>query len=373
MTDLRNLMESTRMYAGFNGAECIDRLPQLSLLEATSQLPCIIVESQIDLLSMRRPTRGNLSEAAAMTLNEGALTNLKEKVDAFFERMLKWIQSIIAKLKVQIDRIKLTGEDLYKKYADKLGTDSDYAGITFKGYRFAEGSKTIYSLQDNFDTNVENLVQRGLQRAGVSGKVLLPHDFGIMMKGLARKIPEGQSLAKEKYDEISESIDQITDLSREERSAAMASLLAGRDLGEDWESELHRRCWGEKGPIRYGTDMFHPRVIGQVLKDRSLFECMDGYEKLRSTIRDYRTRLRGELSDLWDEFYTNTDAAILPGNLSTQALINRYYSVYISCVGDALHAATQLKNLKVAFYTEMHRQAIAMLVRLVNKGDGGGE
>ena len=369
MTDIRTLMERTNAHRGFIGAGYTDQLPQYTLTEAVSQLPCIIVEGQIGMIAVQKPIRGNLSETAIQHLQESALGTLTDKVEAFFQRMLKWIRSIIAKLKVQIDRINLTGEDLFKKYADKLGKDADYRDLEYNGYKFAQGSKVIFSLKDNFDVNIEAFVKQGLQKAGIPS-VTLPHEFSMKMRNLARKIPDGQALAKEKYEEISDEIDRITDLSREERSTAMASVLVGRTLNDGWDEDLHEKCWGEKGPIRYGTDMFSPHVIGQVLKDKSLSECMEGYQRLERAIQDYRSRLKGEIADLWDEFYQVTDTVSLPGNLSCQALINRYYNTYIGCVSDALIATTRIKALKVNFHTEMHRQAVSMLVRLVNKGEG---
>lgn len=367
MTDIKTLMEASGMHKGFLGAEYVDRLPHLTLIEATSQLPCIVVEEQINMMSVGRPVRTNLSEAAMQSINESALGTLKDKVEAFFQRMLKWVRSIIAKLKVHIDRINLTGEELFKKYVDKLGKDSDYHGITFNGYRFAAGSKIIYDIKDSFDANIEELVKNGLHRLGIQ-HVMLPHEFGIRMKGLARKVPEGQTISKDVVDEINDGIDRITDLTHEERTTAMASVLSGRAMVDGWEDDLRSRCWGEKGPINYGTDMFIPRVIGKVLKDDALGECMEGYRRLERAIQDYRGRLKGELADLWDEFYVTTDTLNLPGNLSAQSMIARYYNVYIGCVSDALNAATRLKSLKVSFHTDMHHQAVSMLVKLVNGG-----
>lgn len=95
---------------------------------------------------------------------------------------------------------------------------------------------------------------------------------------------------------------------------------------------------------------------------------MEGYRRLERAIQDYRGRLKGELADLWDEFYATTDTLNLPGNLSAQSMIARYYNVYIGCVSDALNAATRLKSLKVSFHTDMHHQAVSMLVKLVNGG-----
>ena len=369
MTDIKTLMENTGAHRGFIGAEYVDRLGHLTLIEATSQLPCIVAESQIGFTTGARSIRAGLNESTIQVIQESALGTLRDKIEAFFQRMLKWIRSIIAKLKVQIDRIKLSGAELFEKYADKLGKDADYRELTYEGYRFAQGSKTIFALKDNFDANIEDLVKSGLQKAGIT-KVTLPHEFGIILRGLARKVPVGDTLPDDKVEAIRNEIDDITDMSRDERVAAMASVLAGRTMSENWEDDIRDAAWGEKGPIRYGTDMFSPQVIGQVLKDKYLSECLEGYRRLEKSIQDYRSRLKGELANLWDEFYQTTDSNNLPGNLGAQSLINRYYSVYISCVTDALGAATRLKALKVSFYTDMHRQAVSMLVRLVNKGAG---
>ena len=369
MTDIRALMENTNGHRGFLGAEYIDSFPGMTLTEAASHLPCIVVESQIEMLPSSRTMRIGLDENAIQALQESALGTLKDKIEAFFAPLLKWIRSIIAKLKVHIDKKKLTGEELYRKYADRLDKDAAYQNVTFNGYRFGAGSKAIRNIRDSFDINIEGFVKSGLEHAGIHN-VILPRDFGTRLRALARKIPEGETISKEKQSEISEDIDSITDLARDERVTAMASVLAGRTLPNDWEDSIRDAAWGEKGEIQYGTDMFNPRMIGLVLKDNSLSDCLEGYRRLERAIKDYRGRLKGELADLWDEFYSTTDTLTLPGNLSTQALINRYYNAYISCVADALNAATRLKSIKVDFYTQMHKQAVSMLVRLVNHGAG---
>ena len=121
MRNMCNLLESTNMARGFTGGQAVDRLPHLTLIEAATQLPCIIVESQIDFIQARTSDHRAISEATTEILIEASIGTIRDKVEAFFERVLKWIRSIIAKLKVQVERITLSGQELYEKYADKLG------------------------------------------------------------------------------------------------------------------------------------------------------------------------------------------------------------------------------------------------------------
>lgn len=368
MHNIQYLLEGTNAARGFIGSEIRDDLPHLSLTEAVSQLPCIIVESQSAFARSRFTDRRSINEAAGVVpLTEAAIGTLKERIDRFFERMLKWIRSIIAKLKIQIQKIYLSSEDLYNRYADKLGTDADYRELTFEGYRFAQGSKTIFALKDNFDMDIEGLIRQGLQKAGVRN-VMLPAAFGREMNQIARKTPEGEMVDPDQVEDLVDRINEISDLDRDDRSTAMASILTGRTMVGDWEADIRRQAWGEKGEIHYGSDMFTPKLIGQVLKDKSLSECLAGYQKLERAIMNYRSNLKAEIQDLYSRYLEETNVMNLAGNLSAHMIVNRYYNAYISVVSDALDATARLKAIKVSFHTEMRRQAVAMLIKLVNKG-----
>lgn len=354
---------------GFLGGSYPDQLPHLTLTEAVNRLPTIIMEAQMDFITDYGRTRKVLSEATTGVILESAIDTLKTKIETFFENILKWVRSIIAKLKIQVERIYLTGQELYEKYKDKLGTDADYRELVFEGYRFAAGSGIIDSLKDNYDANIESLVKSGLNKAGINN-VKLPRQFSYELIQLANQTPSGQKIDADKSAELNEYINDMIDVGHSERSAAMASVLAGRTLQAGWEEEVHRQAYGEKGPIRYGSDMFHPRVIGQVLRDNTLSNCIDGYYKLESSIRDYRSVLKGELSRVWEEFYEYTDSGNMPGNLSATALINKYYSAYISAVSDALNAAIKLKAIKINYFVDMRKQAVSMLIKMVNTSAG---
>ena len=129
MINVGLLQKITESATGYTGGPAVDTMPHIGLYEAAGMLPCVIMESQIEFHTSRANSIAALSEAAEMAIVSGnapdfgpvveaTWSDIKAKIKAFFDKIIKFLNSIIAKLKVQMDKITKTGRQLYDKYKD---------------------------------------------------------------------------------------------------------------------------------------------------------------------------------------------------------------------------------------------------------------
>ena len=133
------LLALSEASTGYVGGTYVDEMPHLTLEECVSSLTESILADQISLYESNMKQNDSLVEATLSGGNIDALVemsfqSIKDKVSAFFQKILKFFKSIIAKLKLQIDKIRMSGQQLYSKYKNdpRLRT-TDYSDLTFEG------------------------------------------------------------------------------------------------------------------------------------------------------------------------------------------------------------------------------------------------
>ena len=174
MISLDKLMNLSEAATGFKGGSIVDELPGLSLTEATAGLPVVILESQIELNESVMAQNEALVESVIVglqsgtqadvdSLTEGAFETLVNKIKAFFEKLRKWVNSIIAKLTVQIDKMRLSGTQMLAKYKDSKMLNHSFEDLTVNGYKFEKKDPfTAADICDAIDDKATDLLIHSL-------------------------------------------------------------------------------------------------------------------------------------------------------------------------------------------------------------------
>lgn len=396
--------------AGFSGgsASFVDEYPHMSLSECVVALPMFIVESQIEGIestrqyneamvecAMESMRSGVIDESAVMELNEKGLDSIKTAVKNFFARIKKFIDSIVAKLKVAIDKIRLSGKQLWSKYGNDpdLKDTSKLKNLTYDGYKFAESSFAKASDYDGAD-GAEKLIKEAYgndtvlpDRAGekfknLSGAFNKAREHEVDYKsGMSER--EARELADKKdtkvdggkmtamYSKGSDEhlaaidaiIEKLGELSSKERSAKMASVLAGQSgLGEDWREELRKKLWGDKITMTYGKNGFELKAVGELLSNPAdLDNVRLEYEKLRKSVGDYEN----ELNKMLDLAKKNADDG-KGANAAISGKIASYYSKYMEAIKDAYGVITGMKGIRVDYERKKAEQARSMFGMMIS-------
>lgn len=371
MLDIMTLMESAGVATGFRGGNYADELPYVSLIEAAGQLPCVIVESQLDLIEQR-----TFTDRAAMVVHsrmdenaladygvimESAMDDLKSRVKKFFERILKFIRSIIAKIKLHIDNITKTNKELWTRNSGMLQSSGAYRGLTFEGYRFERGAKYLGGLDSSekyvgSSNGIMELIEKSMSRLGCKG-VTSPSAAAQL---LATMVSDGEDTG-ESGQKMSEAIDVLRGVSKEERTHAIVCTLCGKEVPKDgWESMFRQQAWGDKTVLSFGDDMFNLTSLKDLMtSDKYLADVNGEYKKMEAAIVRFESELRSQLDTL--------EKSVLRERLETANLYTMatsYYNAYITIISDVFDVVSRLKNIKVTFYTEMYAQARRMFVML---------
>lgn len=387
--------------AGFSGgsASFVDEYPHMSLSECVAALPMFIVESQIEGIestrqyneamvecAMESMRSGVIDESAVMELNEKGLDSIKTAVKNFFARIKKFIDSIVAKLKVAIDKIRLSGKQLWSKYGNDpdLKDTSKLKNLTYDGYKFAESSfKT-----GDFDgpKGAEDLIKaayggdaftpdKAKSKFNDARKYTVDYKSG-MSEREARELADKKDTSvgggtmtaqyKKGSDEhlaaIDALIEKLGELSSKERSTKMAEALSGQNgLGEDWREELRKKLWGDKVTMTYGKDGFELKAVGELLSNPTdLDNVRLEYEKLRKSVGDYETDLNKDLDEYTKNSGDKNAASVINGKIAS------YYSKYMEAIKDAYGVITGIKGIRVDYERKKAEQARSMFGMMIS-------
>lgn len=399
IADLMLLSEAS----GFSGgsADFVDEYPELSLDECMASLPIIIMESQIEGFEISRAHNDALVEAVASqirsgVMDESAMGELSEKgfdsiksaVTSFFARIKKIIEAIIAKLKVFIDKLRMTGKQLWSKYGNDpdLKKTEKLKDLTFDGYKFASEAFDTSKFDDS------NGPERLIKSAYNGDDTIAPDKVAAKFNELRRYISikeedaEGNVIkdehrtsaiganrrpkgSDEHMEEVNKVIETLGDQTSKDRSSKMAAGLTGMsDLGEDWKEAIRKKLWGEKVTLTYGNDGFDLSSVGSILSNpTNLDKIRTEYENLRKSVETYEKKLTGKL----DKVNTSANNTKSVGLGKVLAAESSYYTKYMEAIKDAYGVITGVKNIRTDFEKAKADQAKAMFGRMISAAKKG--
>lgn len=370
---INELMALTESASGFVGGSYVDEMPMMSLDEAVNTLPVVIIESQMSFLESRNAQNEALVEATINAISAGyapeygpivemSFEDIKKKIKAFFDKILKFLRSIIAKLKLQIDKIRMSGKQLWEKYKDsKLLQGKKYDGLVYNGYDIMTKDK-VFAEPSGYESR-EGI--EGLMSKAVGGKFVSPKQFWNDHSGDIKSGSAGEKSAKS-------TIDKLTNLSSADRAYNVAKELTGMSLAKDgWEADCRTKLYGEKIDIKHGQKGFDLGTLGKMLQDPAdLTAIKDEYVRIEQAAKNYYSDLDSQAGEIQAEIdKANSDKEDKSAHANALSLVSSYYNVYMSCVSDTYSVINKIKSLKYNYFKTRNDQAKAMFGKMLSWKD----
>lgn len=338
MLELNKLMALSESSGGFTGGSYVDELPDMSLDEAVNMLPVIIVESQIELTDSRMHHNNLLVEAtvsaAAMgtepdfgPIVEMSFEDIKKKIKAFFDKIIKFLKSIINKLSLQIDKMRMSGHQLYEKYKDsKLLQGKSFKDLTFNGYKIM-GKDDIFADTKKFESEpgIRELIKKAIPGC-------VDYDeFGKTYKA-------GIAVDSKAENPLVKATEKLSGITQADRQVAMAKLLTGEKslTAGDWEGAIKKKLYGEKVDIAYGKDGFTLDALAAMLKDPAdLNAIKEAYARVEKAAHEFHDKIQRAIDDLSSQS-DKLESAKGDNSAKTNrnSLVSSYYSAYMGVVSD---------------------------------------
>jgi len=361
---LMNITESAHGWYRGN----YDAMPGLDLNEAFAAGSSSMLELRLDDLNETAEQNEALVEAVIRgyntdTLVESAFETAKNKISEILKRIIDFFKSIVAKLKVQIDKIRLNGNQLYSRYADsKEYKDKNFDGLEFEGYEFKNHTFPDTSKYEATGDALKTLIKNAY---GDNGQKVMDQGVTTLTKSA------NQETLDRFISEAKSAIDGVKTLKGTEIQAKVAGELVGMaDLkGSEWASTLKKKLYGNKTTLRYGKH-FSRDTIARLLKDpANLDEIKKEYDRIAQAVADIKEQTEREMDDareaLSKERDENTpadpsDQAATKLNSSRDNALSKYAELkkkYVEMVSEVTAAINQVKQIKFNYMSEQINQA----------------
>lgn len=370
MLELNKLMALSESSGGFTGGSYVDELPDMSLDEAVNMLPVIIVESQIELTDSRMHHNNLLVEAtvsaAAMgpepdfgPIVEMSFEDIKKKIKAFFDKIIKFLKSIINKLSLQIDKMRMSGHQLYEKYKDsKLLQGKSFKDLTFNGYKIM-GKDDIFADTKKFESEpgIRELIKKAIPGC-------VDYDeFGKTYKA-------GIAVDSKAENPLVKATEKLSGITQADRQVAMAKLLTGEKslTAGDWEGAIKKKLYGEKVDIAYGKDGFTLDALAAMLKDPAdLNAIKEAYARVEKAAHEFHDKIQRAIDDLSSQS-DKLESAKGDNSAKTNrnSLVSSYYSAYMGVVSDSYAVINKVQSLKYNFQKTRYDQAKQMFGKMLS-------
>lgn len=364
------LLEASGAGTGFSGGTEVDHFPHLTLTEATAAIPtdindflmeCIDVDAKIseDRVAALIESASYGTPVDADALVEAGFESIKQTIVNFFQRLKKWLQSVIAKVTAFIDTFTKTGRQLASKYSADIKskeTAGAYKDLEFNGYQYIDNiaSEFVY---DKFSSNISNVVG---ECSGISG-IINPSNFKA-------EVGSADADSLDSNGRLKSCIDAMKDA---ESSAVIASAIAKitgiNDVGDnrqEWKASLLKKLQGgeEKLTIKYGTGWFSANKLLSYFANPADWKAVQNqYKKLQAAC-NAQERQMIEVTDV-KGMKTDDKAA-----RKKKEMVSKYLNDYMHLVGWCWDAMTFVTNIKVQAIKSCDAQAKSMLGKLVNTG-----
>lgn len=390
MINISELMALAESSTGFYGGSGRDEMPELSLTEATAALPLFLAETQLRWYDDDEATNqaivettinamryGAIDESAVDAITEASIADLKNKVAAFFKKILKFLRSIIEKLTFQINKIRMSGKQLWDKYKDSARAKNfeAFKGYKYNGYKNMFGQDTVnFSKASEYDK-----AEGGKKLIGQAiGMELDPDDAIKKINAIAveNKDDDDRTTAVDPKTGIvsptskvssawSAEINKMSEMDVSEVKTRMAETLTGEsDLGRDWQTKLREKLYGEKEDIAYGTD-FSIEQIGKMCSNpEDLDDISTEYKNFEKSVSQYREQLSSKMNSIKSEPVTEKGGY----RSSANAAAMQYINAYIKQLDNAYAVISEVKGIRVAYYKAKSNQARIILGQLLSRG-----
>lgn len=358
------LLEASGAGNGFFGGPYADEYPYLDLTEATGSIPTMLSEfmnESIDIdaklsadrLSAIVESASYGSDIDTSFLVETGWETVKRKIREVFERLKKFIKSIIAKITNYIDSVVKSGAQLVSKYKDEItkrASSGAYKDLEFNGYVYISDIQGAFKkgAYSTFESNVHDAVKLG--GSGIKSV----DEFKKLIDNPNFKTVEDSTEAKEAKKKLEDIESNKLKKAVIENMASEVSSI-GSSAG-DWKKALMKYLQGgsDKKTIKYGTAPFTVSDLCEYFTNQKDWkDIQNEYEKLKNAC-DKQER------DLDDITATNDNA---------KEELSSYISTYLNRVSDCWSAMALMRDAKVTATKNRDAQAKAMLGKLVRKGE----
>ena len=374
MYSIADLMAITESGTGFVGTSNYDAYPHLSLTEATAGLCNYLAEAKVEFMEMASKQNdalveaavngiryGSMSESAVAELDELSFKEIKAKVIAFFDKILKFIQSILSKIKTQIDIIRMKGKQLWTTYKTQvLNNTEKYKDFTYEGYPFE--TKVTFTKASSSDADggaslIKTVLGNEIDIDAFAAKVQAMSGTGSDDDAKATSIRGDSS--------IEQAMSKIKDMSNAEIESKMANQLTGLNLNEDgWKEELRKELFGDKETMKYGEDGFTADKIGRLCSEpQDLDKIAKEYEAFKKGVEKHKKEVEKKISDAEKTLGKDSTSQVDRAKIS---ITNEYMKAYIDAVNCAVSAISEVKNIRTSYAMTMNAQAKAVLAKLIN-------
>lgn len=365
MLNYSKLMTLAEASTGFVGGSIVDEFPGMSLSECAGRLPVVCLESQIELTQMVSEQNEAIVEATinaiqygnsaeADSLVEGAFESIINHIKSFFAKIKKFVKSVIDKLGVQINKIRMTGKQLLARYKNSEMLNHSFDDLVVNGYKFEHGD--AFNSVDAYTASPRDLLKKGVPDA------MSPEDFGNLAKG-ANKAGYDKNSESVSMKQLDDNMEKMTDTSSEERKLAFAeAMINGVDMSSDnWLADLKNALYGDKVDLTFGTDF----TLDSVKKDLA----GEDLDKIRSAYQKLITALNNDENTL-----TKTASTFSKENKSTEAgkdvpkvisLANKYYSAYLTMYSDCTAVITSIQNVRIGYEQAKVKQAKSIFAKML--------
>lgn len=370
-SELMNLAEAA---TGFQGGTNVDFYPNMSLDEAMSCFPMVIYESMGEVSSIEQKRNEALVESAVdimrygssvnvESLTEGALDTLKSTITKVFDRIRKFLTSILNKLKVQIDKIRLNGTQLVNRYGDTVKGKSITSDCKVNDYNILE-NKSGDTVRKNVEKYMSNPVMLRVDLFPDSGA-------NAVVDSLKGSTPE------EITSSMNEKINSLKDVTTAERRMKLVNTITGKSLsGDKWRDELRKDLYGsDRVDIAYGSNGFTAdNVIAFLKSPVDLDKMRSNFNALKAACdRDEKTMQKN--ADDYKKYLTNstssgTDDQKRLANAKAEAATN-WMTAILKVMQDTYGALSEMGRVMVKFEQDRVNLATKMFKKMMDFKSSG--
>lgn len=361
------LMSLTEAATGFTGGSIVDEFPQMTLEECAGRLPVVIMESSIELCDMVQTHNDALVEAAVgqiqtgsdagyASLVEGAFDTIKSKITAIFEKIKKFVKSIIDKLGVQINKVRMTGKQMWARYKDSEMLNHSFDDLVVNGYRFEK--KDPFGPLDSYIGDPRALIKKGVPDCPS------PEEFSSNAASITTSAGGDDSKVPQNIEKYQGILEKMKEITSEDRKLAFAKeLLNGVDLsdGSSWLGDLKNELYGDKVDLTYGTD-FTLDTVKADLQGEDLDKVRSGYNKLLNALNKNEKELQ-TAADKFKKDNKNTEAGKdLPKLIG---LANEYFTQYLAIYQDCTGVISSISSTRVSYVNAKVNQAKSVFAKML--------
>ncbi len=361
------LMSLTEAAVGFNGGSIVDEFPQMTLEECAGRLPVVIMESSIELCDMVQTHNDALVEAAVgqiqtgsdagyTSLVEGAFDTIKSKITAIFEKIKKFVKSIIDKLGVQINKVRMTGKQMWARYKDSEMLNHSFDDLVVNGYKFEK--KDPFGPLDSYIGDPRALIKKGVPDCPS------PEEFSSNAAAITTSAGGDDSKVPQNIEKYQGILEKMKETTSEDRKLAFAKeLLNGIDLsdGSSWLGDLKTELYGDKVDLTYGTD-FTLDTVKADLQGEDLDKVRAGYNKLLNALNKNEKELQSA-ADKFKKDNKNTE----PGKDLPKliGLANEYFTQYLAIYQDCTGVISSISSTRVSYVNAKVNQAKSVFAKML--------